>query len=265
MHPSGTFVVTGAASGIGAATAELLCRVGAKVILADRDAPRLEQTTAHINHEFPFSARAYAVDVADDERLIAFSDRLEQEGVEVAGLVNCAGILRIATPLETTLSDWDELYRVNLRALVHCTQLFLPPMIQRRRGAIINIASASGRLGFAPLSAYSALKCAVVGYTQCLRAQVSADGIVVSSICPGLVRTDLVKSAPLSSHERDQAQHKLDKYGISPQKVAQAVLSALRSERATIDVGLDAHVLHAAARLFPGRASTWLARWSARH
>ena len=258
-------VVTGGASGIGAAVASELIEQGARVIIADKNSLRAETYAAELRGRHADSALAYGVDVSNESAMTTFAQWTASEVGSVDVLVNSAGILRLGLPLATTLSEWDELYRVNLRSAVHATQLFVPKMVERKQGAVIQIASASGKIGLAPLAAYSALKFALIGFSQSLRASLDGTGVQVGCVSPGLVRTNILESACLDEDERAKMNISLHKHGIDPERVANAVLRTIRQNLTHVDVGSDAHVVSLLARLLPSSASTYLARIARRY
>lgn len=258
-------VVTGGASGIGAAVCSLLVEQGARVIIADKNGARADAYAAGLRERTADSALAYGVDVANEPAMETFAQWATAEVGRIDVLVNSAGILRFGSPLTTKLEDWDELYRVNLRGAVHAAQLFVPPMVERKHGACVQIASASGKIGVAPLAAYSSLKFAVIGFSQSLRASLDGTGVQVGCVSPGLVRTNLLDSAQLNEDEQAKLNLSLQKHGVDPKRVADAVMRILKHDLAHVDVGTDAHVVSLMARFLPSSASTYLARIARRY
>lgn len=258
-------VVTGGASGIGAATARLLVDKGARVIIADKNRAQADAYAEQLCEYRPDCALAYGIDVTDEPAMIAFAQWAEAHVQRIDVLINNAGILRFGSPLTTSLNEWDELYRINLRSAVHATQLFVPQMIERNSGAVVQIASASGKVGLAPLAAYSSLKFALIGYSQSLRASLDGTGVHVGCVTPGLVRTSILDSACLSEDARTTMQASLHKHGVEPARVASAVLRTIEHDLALVDVGADAHLVSLIARFLPSSASTHLARIARRY
>jgi NAD(P)-dependent dehydrogenase (short-subunit alcohol dehydrogenase family) len=184
-------VVTGAASGIGRGLAEELAKRGSEVILADLQIEVAEEIASAIRTTGS-KAQAFKLDVTDASAV----DTLLQKTVERTGrldyLFNNAGIA-VAGPIgRYTLEDWDRIVDVNFRGVIHGVQSAYPIMQRQGFGHIVNTASAAGLIPAAGLVAYSATKHAIVGLSTSLRAEVAAEGIRVSVLCPGLIRTPMM-------------------------------------------------------------------------
>lgn len=193
---SGVAVVTGGASGIGAACARVLAARGADVVVLDRDAARADAIAAEVH------GRAYAADVGDEASLVAAAERVERERGPVEILVNSAGIIQIPVrPGELSMKTWDDVVRIDQRGTWVASLAFAKAMLQRRRGAIINIASIAGMRAM-PLHAYAPAKAAVISMTQCLAAEWGPAGIRVNSVSPGYTRTPALQGA-IDKGERD--------------------------------------------------------------
>lgn len=187
-------VVTGAGRGIGAAIARAYAAEGAVVVLAARSRDQIEAIASEIV-ERGGRATAVVVDVTDD----AAVDQLAATAAEAHGtvdvLVNNAGVHRPGRFLDYAMVDWEWIFAVNVHGTVRVTRAFLPAMIERGRGKIVNVASTAGKYGSLFQSPYNASKHAVVGLTKCLALETAKQGITVNAICPGFVHTDLVDRA----------------------------------------------------------------------
>ncbi len=187
-------LITGGGRGIGAAVAHALAAEGAAVVVAARSRGEIEATADGLR-QAGHRAWAVACDVTDP----ADVERLRDEAVEVLGgvdvLVNNAGIGFSAPVKAIRLSDWERVFAVNVTGTFLCTRAFLPAMVERGWGRVVNVASVAGKVGAPYISAYSASKHAVVGFTRSVAAEVARDGVTVNAVCPGFVATDMVSEA----------------------------------------------------------------------
>lgn len=250
-------LVTGAASGIGRATAEALVTESARLILCDIQKEKVDQLAEDLRRKGA-EVVSYGVDVALLPQMERMFDWVQEQVGVVDVLVNNAGILKVGGFDETSFDDWHQVIDVNLWGAIHATKLFVPPMVERGHGAVVNVASASGIVGFSSIAAYSTSKFALVGFAEALRAELSSAGVTVSTVCPGLVRTSIVEHADLSMEEKMRLEELLAKKGVPAEDVAQAVVRAVARGTPLVHVGADAKALNWAARLFPGRASRWV-------
>lgn len=183
-------MVTGAGRGIGAAVARELAGEGLSLVLAARSKPEIDALAAEIARA---GGEAFAVvcDVTAPENVTALAEAVRQRFGGADVLVNNAGIASAAPLKAQTLEEWERLFAVNVRGVFLCSQAFLPAMIERGWGRIVNVASIAGRTGAAYISAYAATKHAVVGFTRSLAAEVAAKGVTVNAVCPGYVDTPM--------------------------------------------------------------------------
>ena len=186
-----TALVTGAGSGIGAAIAERFARSGAHVIVTDVNEAQAADIDTRLRAAGG-SAEALRLDVTmeDDARRVAEVVHRQHQRLDI--LVNNAGIGHVGAMPTTSGADLDRLYAVNVRGVFNVTKAFLPAMIARRAGAIINIASIGGIVGIRDRLAYCTTKFSVVGMTKSLALDHALEGIRVNCICPGRVETPFV-------------------------------------------------------------------------
>jgi NAD(P)-dependent dehydrogenase (short-subunit alcohol dehydrogenase family) len=179
-----TALVTGAGNGLGRAIAIALAATGARVVLAGRRREPLEQTGDLLAAG---SSRVGVVDVSAPASVRGLAAELADENISI--LVNNAGVAGPVKPLvEIDPAEWDDVFAVNVRGMFLMCQAFLPPMIERGTGDIINLASVSGKRPLALRTPYAASKMAVLGLTNTLGAEVGPAGVRVNSLSPGPVR-----------------------------------------------------------------------------
>lgn len=256
-------VVTGAAKGIGRATAVELSARGAHVACCDVDGEGLEVTLAQCRAR-GVATLAERVDVSDGAALVAFAARVERELGEPYCLVNNAGVGLAGGFFDTKDEDWEWLLRVNLWGAIHGVRAFAPGLKARGAGRIVNVASASGFCNLPSLLAYGTTKYAVVGFSEALRAELLPFGVMVSVVCPALVDTSIVDSARIRGATDEQAERQAlqalyRRRGLAPESVAKAVVDAAESGKALVPVSTDAWLLYAMKRLAPS-ALPWLLR-----
>lgn len=211
-------LVTGAGRGIGKAIALSLAERGCRVILAARTEAQLAEVRREIQQRGGWAVAIVADLTCDEdiERLVAQS---EQAVGIVDILINNAGWGKRAPVVRASLQDWDQTFRLNLRAPMILAQKLLPAMIAKGAGAVINIGSVSGKVGEANGAAYSASKFGLIGFTQSLYEEVREHGIKVSVILPGYVDTPMIP--PVKHLDRSKM--------IRPQDIAETVLFVLNS------------------------------------
>lgn len=187
-------VVTGAGSGIGEAIALRFAAAGARVWAADLKLESVERVAAEIGAAGG-RAEPVALDVADAAACRAFAERVEgAAGGALDVLVNNAGIGHVGTILKTEWVDLERLQRVNVGGMFHLSKAFLPAMLARGRGSIINLASIGGVMGVKDRVAYCATKFAVVGITKAMAMDHATSGVRINAICPARVMTPFVEA-----------------------------------------------------------------------
>jgi short-subunit dehydrogenase len=215
-------LITGASSGIGAATARLLARQGMRVVLTARRQDRLEALAREIEREGG-AALAIPADLSDPSAREALVDQVEACWGPVEVLINNAGFGYYATVEDTPWEVVRRMFEVNILAMIHLTQRVVPGMRRLGRGHILNIASVAGYISTPPLTVYSATKFAVVGFSEGLRRELEPHGIHVTVISPGPVRTEFGRAA--SGLEVDPGEVP---GGLAPEAIARAIARALR-------------------------------------
>jgi 2-keto-3-deoxy-L-fuconate dehydrogenase len=182
-------LVTGAGSGIGQAIAKLFAQQGATVWIVERDVPAGKSTVEAIRTSGG-QAELAELEVSDPAAVLALAGRLPALDL----LVNNAGIGHVGGLPDTTAADLDRLYAVNVRGPFNLCKAFVPAMLERKRGSVINLASVSGVIAVRERLAYNVTKHAIVGLTKSLALDHSHTGVRFNAICPGRVETPFVKA-----------------------------------------------------------------------
>ena len=197
-------LVTGAASGIGRAIAETFARQGATVWVVDRDEANGAEVVAAIRATGGVAEFA-ALDVSDEAAAVALASRLPALDV----LVNNAGVGHVGDLLRTTAADLDRLHAVNVRGPFNLCRAFVPAMLERQRGSVINLASVGGVVAVRERLAYTTSKHAVVGLTKALALDHSHTGVRFNSICPGRTETPFVQARIAEYPDPEQARREM--------------------------------------------------------
>lgn len=227
-------LVTGAAMGIGEAVARLLAERGARLLVVDRDAARLEALAAETG------AEAVAGDLGDPRILALAIERVQHRFGRLDVLSNNAGIQRYGTLETTTDALWDEVFDINLKAIFRLCALAVP-LLRASRGAIVNMASVQGLASQANVLAYTAAKHALIGLTRAAAVDHAADGIRINAVAPGSVDTPMLRHTialaedPAALSAAIDAMHPLGRRA-HPREIAE-IVAFLASERASFVTG----------------------------
>ncbi|NKE68845.1 3-oxoacyl-ACP reductase FabG [Ramlibacter sp. RBP-2] len=225
-----TAIVTGAANGIGLATAQRLLHEGARVLMCDIDEARVRATVQELGFE-PERCVALCVDVTQSQQVDAcVAEALGRWG-RVDILVNNAGITRDAQLLRMSEAQWEDVIGVNLRGVFLFGKAVAPSMVENKRGVILNASSVVGLYGNFGQSNYAATKFGVIGLTKTWAREFGPKGVRVNAVCPGFIATDILRTIPdkvLEKLEDSSWQRRLGK----PEEVA-AVYAFLASDDAS--------------------------------
>ena len=247
-------LVTGAGSGIGKATALLLAKQGARLVVVDLDETRVTAMAAELGDRCVLSR---AVDVSNRDAMRTLADDVHRKLGALDLLVNNAGVGHSGGILDTKLEDWDWVVSVNLWGVIHGCHFFAPKMVDSGRGGhIANVASAFGLMAGPGVAPYCTTKFAVVGLSESLRAELAPHHVGVSAICPGLINTDIIARGRFADEGmRAGVSKTFQTRGRSPDEVAKAVLRAIAKNVAVVPVGAEAWGAWLGKRFAPGLTS----------
>jgi len=250
-------LITGAASGIGRATAMAAGEKGAVLFLTDVQAAALDSVAAEIRAAGGAVAYAKAADVTDYDAIVAMAAEVHAEHDSMDVVMNVAGVSTWGTIERLRHSDWRKMVEVDLMGPVSVLEGFVPPMIEAGRGGhVVNVSSAAGLFGLPWHGAYSAAKFGLRGVSEVLRTDLRRYGIGVSLVCPGAVRTPLVETVEIVGVDREApAMRKLverfERHAVGPERVAERILSAIERNRYLVFTSADIHALYLVQRYLP--------------
>jgi NAD(P)-dependent dehydrogenase (short-subunit alcohol dehydrogenase family) len=247
--------LTGAASGIGRATALKLAADGAELFLTDRNADGLEQTVADARALGATVSAHRALDVSDYEQVAAFAADIHSAHPSMDVVMNIAGVSAWGTVSHLTHQHWESMVSINLMGPIHVIETFVPPMVAAGRGGhLVNVSSAAGLVALPWHAAYSASKYGLRGLSEVLRFDLARHGIGVSVVVPGAVKTPLVQTVEIAGVDREHPQVRkwIDRFSghaVSPELVADKILRGVVRNRYLVYTSNDIRALYAFKRI----------------
>jgi NAD(P)-dependent dehydrogenase (short-subunit alcohol dehydrogenase family) len=242
-------VVTGAASGIGRATARLVVQRGGRVVLTDVNAAALDAITAELGDAVVL-ARAF--DITDVDAVRGFAQDVP-EPVDI--IMNVAGIATWGRVDRLTHEQWRRTVDVDLMGPIHVIEAFVPPLIAARRpGQVVNVASAAGLIPLPWHAPYSAAKYGLRGLSEVLRHDLRRHRIGVTLVCPGGVDTGLVDTVDIAGIDREQLSSftaRFQKHAKTPEHVARRIADGVVNNKALVHTSLDIRLLYGLGRVAP--------------
>jgi 2-hydroxycyclohexanecarboxyl-CoA dehydrogenase len=215
-------IVTGAASGIGLATAQTLAEAGARVFLADIASDKGEAAAAAIRNKGQKGEYIY-LDVTDDASIVACAEAFAGSTGAADIIVNGAGWGRIAPFLEGTPDFWNKVINLNFIGPMKLVKAFLPKMVERNSGKIVNISSDAGRVGSTGETVYAGAKGGLIAFTKSLAREMARYNINVNCVCPGPTETPLLQAVPEKHLEAFKRAIPFRRFA-KPQEIADAIL-----------------------------------------
>ena len=248
-------VLTGAASGIGAALAQVLASHGAALALVDKDESGLEQTAAALTSQ-GHTVSTYAMDVTNLSAVAALPQAVSTYLGSASVLINNAGVALGGRFDQVTGEQFDRVMQINFTATVNLTRAFLPQLRASSPSQIVNLSSIFGIVGVPHQVAYCASKFAVRGFSEALRLELAGSDVGITVVHPGGVRTNIARSSDagpgVSPQERASMLATSEKLlRLSPEKVAARIVTGIVRRKKRLVIGADAHLLTALGRLFP--------------
>jgi short-subunit dehydrogenase len=248
-HADRTCLVTGASSGIGAEIARTLAARGLGVTLVARNQEKLRALADELSSAHDVRAGVIVADLTDETSRRSLVTEIEARDLRVNVLVNNAGLTTMGPVYRSDPAAELAMVRTDVEAVVHLCSLFLPGMVERRSGAVLNVASTAA---FQPLpgqAAYGASKAFVLSYGHALRGELRGHGVTVTTLCPGPVETGFAEAAGLSDQEAAESLPKI--MWVPVGDVARAAVAGMDADRAVVIPGMANRISAAAAWLAP--------------
>ena len=263
-------VITGAASGIGRALAVELADRGSDLALCDVDAEGLEQTVEMVSRRGR-KVTSSIVDVADRAAVYGLAERTLAEHGKVDAIINNAGVSVTDSVVEMSYEDLEWIVGINFWGVVYGTKAFLPHLLERRTGWVVNLSSVFGLLAFPSQSAYNATKFAVRGFTESLRQELDGTGVTACCVHPGGIKTPIARSSRFrraadGSTDKDRAVREFEggMTPTSPEEAARVIADGMEKKSPRILIGNDARMIEALSRVAPVRYPSIMKRLAAR-
>ncbi|HKP02199.1 MAG TPA: SDR family NAD(P)-dependent oxidoreductase [Chthoniobacterales bacterium] len=243
-------LITGASAGIGREFARQLAGRAASLVLVARRLERLEELRAELTKGDPnLNVHCRAVDLADERAVTALCDWLAQEKIAVDFLINNAGLGDRGTFVTGEPERLRQMLEVNIVALTMLTRALLPAMIEKRRGAILNVSSSAGFLSLRKMAVYAASKAYVTSFSEAVRGEVRKQGIVVSTLCPGPVDTEFSSVARRSIVKQPYPSPSF--MHVPVEAVVRASLAGIEHNKALVIPGIVMKIAMLLVRLTP--------------
>ncbi len=255
-------LITGACGGLGSALATVLAKSGCHLALVDINEEKLKTFTQDLKH-YPIKISTHACDIGDSEAVKLLESEVNAHHGKLDLLINNAGITLQRSAANHSHADWQRVFNVNWWGTVNCCSVFLPLLKKSQSSHIINLSSMAAYYGLPSQASYSSSKAAILAYSEALRAELSSEGIGVTTIHPGAIKTEMMTATLQESDNLDQARKNYalaTRWGIDADIVAEKILRAAGKGRGHLRVGLDAHILYYVALFMPNLLGKLLAK-----
>jgi len=247
-------LITGAASGIGRATAIKMSGLGARLFLMDIDADGLEETCRAIEEGGDEVCLARVLDVSDYEAFKAAADEIHAKFGSLDILANIAGVALFSQVEDMTHDQWERIVNVNLWGPYHGIECFVPEMVRAGRGGhLLSVSSTAGIIGLPWHVAYAGTKHALVGSSEVLRFDLRKHNIGVSVILPGAVNTNIVQTTVINADEEScrKSRDLFSRHAMQPERVADLIVDAVERNKFMVITSTDIKLLYFLKRAFP--------------
>jgi NAD(P)-dependent dehydrogenase (short-subunit alcohol dehydrogenase family) len=250
-------LITGAAGGIGRATALAAAREGAVLFLTDLDRAGLERVAAEVRSAGGSVAYARTADISDHPSVRAMAEEIHRDHPSLDVVMNVAGIAIWGWVDRLEHRHWQCLVDVNLMGPIHVIECFIPAMVRAGRGGhLVNLCSAAGLFGLPLHVAYSATKFGVRGISEVLRFDLRRHDIGVSLVCPGRVDTPLVPTVEIAGLDRGDPRatrltSQFQRRTVTPERAAEAIITGVKKNRYLVYTSRDIQIAHLVQRMLP--------------
>ena len=256
-------LITGGTRGLGLALAREFAREGARIVICGRDRDTLERAQRDLAARRDRTL-AIPCDVTDQQQVSHLVRTVHQRWRRIDVVVNNAGTITVGPMEVMTQADYDEAMNLHFWAPLYTILAALPGMRERREGRIVNIASVGGKISVPHLLPYSASKFALVGLSEGLHAELARDGIYVTTVCPGLMRTGSPQNAQFKGQHRNEyawfsISDSLPFLSMDARRAARQIVTACKQGRAEVILSLPAQLAVTFHALFPGLTASILA------
>jgi len=249
-----TALVTGASAGIGLSLAMRFAEAGYDLVLVARRKAELEALAERCSRQHGVRATAIPMDLLGADAPVQLADRLEADGLAVDVLVNNAGLMDLGSFAEIDVRQHERLLALNVTVLASLTHRLLQPMLARRHGRILNVASTSAFVPVPSMALYAASKAFVLSLSESLSEELKGTGVTVTALCPGVTRTEMLERA---QSEHPSATQNVPEFMIEDvESVARAGYEACIGGQAIVIPSLPNRVVTSLAQLYP----RWLVR-----